>query len=200
MDIFIKILIMAIIGGLIGYITNVLAIKLLFRPLYPVKIPIINYEFVGLIPKRRDEIAIKIGRMVDKELLDTDDILENVVTDADKERIIELIKARVSNILVDKLHFVPNVIFDRLERNIFSVIDQEAEKSIDELKMELISKAKNRVSVEELVTEKIDALDLEKMESLILEIASKELKHIEMLGFVLGTVIGVVQGVISVFI
>ena len=37
----IKILILATIGGLIGYITNVIAIKLIFRPIIPIKIPII---------------------------------------------------------------------------------------------------------------------------------------------------------------
>lgn len=36
----IRILILAIIGGLIGYITNVIAIKLIFRPINPIKIPI----------------------------------------------------------------------------------------------------------------------------------------------------------------
>ena len=38
----IRILILAIIGGLIGYITNVIAIKLIFRPINPIKIPIFN--------------------------------------------------------------------------------------------------------------------------------------------------------------
>ena len=37
-----KILILAVIGGVIGYITNVLAIKLIFRPIKPIKIPILN--------------------------------------------------------------------------------------------------------------------------------------------------------------
>ena len=39
-----RILILAIIGGLIGYITNVIAIKLIFRPINPIKIPILKYR------------------------------------------------------------------------------------------------------------------------------------------------------------
>lgn len=200
MYIYIKILIMAIIGGVIGYITNVLAIKLLFKPLKPIKIPLTSFEFIGLIPKRRDEIAKKIGQMIDKELLDTEDILENVVTEADKERIIELLKARVSNILVEKLSFIPNIFFEKINNSVFAIIDQEASKSIDELKNDLMNEAKNRISIENLVIEKIEALDLEKIEELIIDIARVELKHIEVLGFILGSLIGLVQGLISIFI
>ena len=46
-----KIALLASIGGVIGYITNVLAIKLIFRPIEPIKIPILNFEIIGLIPK-----------------------------------------------------------------------------------------------------------------------------------------------------
>lgn len=35
---------MVIIGAVIGWITNILAIKLLFRPLRPYKIPLLNYK------------------------------------------------------------------------------------------------------------------------------------------------------------
>jgi len=49
----IKLLILAIIGGIIGWITNLLAIKMLFRPFHPINIPLINLKIQGLIPKRR---------------------------------------------------------------------------------------------------------------------------------------------------
>ena len=48
-----KIALLASIGGVIGYITNVLAIKLIFRPIEPIKIPILNFEIIGLIPKEK---------------------------------------------------------------------------------------------------------------------------------------------------
>ena len=63
MNNFITILILTIVGGLIGWITNILAIKLLFRPIKPVKIPILNIEILGLIPKRKKEIAANIGHL-----------------------------------------------------------------------------------------------------------------------------------------
>ena len=84
-DIF-KILILASIGGIIGYITNVVAIKLIFRPIEPIKIPIINKEIIGLIPKRKADIAMNIGEVIQEEFLSLDEILENIITDEDKEK------------------------------------------------------------------------------------------------------------------
>ena len=71
-----EVMFLAVVGGIIGWITNLLAIKMIFRPLKPIKIPLINYELVGLIPKRRREIAASIGEVIETELLSTKEILE----------------------------------------------------------------------------------------------------------------------------
>ncbi|MEO3112186.1 DUF445 family protein [Turicibacter sanguinis] len=44
------------------------------------------------------------------------------------------------------------------------------------------------------------ALDLRELERIILQVAKKELKHIEILGFILGGVIGLVQGIILMYL
>ncbi|NPV27094.1 MAG: DUF445 family protein [Firmicutes bacterium] len=48
-----------LISALIGWLTNVIAIRLLFRPVEPIKLPLLNYELQGLIPRRQAEIAKK---------------------------------------------------------------------------------------------------------------------------------------------
>ena len=42
-----EIIIMALVGGGIGWFTNYLAVKLIFRPLNPIRIPIIGLELQG---------------------------------------------------------------------------------------------------------------------------------------------------------
>ena len=52
-----------------GY-TNHLAIKMLFRPHRPIYIGKFQVPFTpGLIPKRRDELAVQLGKMVVEHLL-----------------------------------------------------------------------------------------------------------------------------------
>ena len=53
----VRIIILPIIGALIGWVTNVLAIRLIFRPINKIHIPIIGLNIQGLIPKRKVEIA-----------------------------------------------------------------------------------------------------------------------------------------------
>lgn len=54
----------------------------------------------------------------------------------------------------------------------------------------------NRLSLDEVVREQVDSFPLEKLEELVVGIASKELKMITILGAVLGGVIGIFQGLI----
>ena len=54
----------------------------------------------------------------------------------------------------------------------------------------------NRLHLDEVVREQVDSFPLEKLEELVLSIASKELKMITVLGAVLGGLIGIVQGLI----
>jgi hypothetical protein len=58
------------VGAAIGYITNDIAIRMLFRPLHEVRILGIRLPFTpGIIPKERGSLAVNIGRMVSRELI-----------------------------------------------------------------------------------------------------------------------------------
>lgn len=70
-----------IIGGLIGLITNSLAIKMLFRPHHAVYIGRFHVPFTpGLIPKEKDRIASSIGEVISKYLLD-DATIQSAICD-----------------------------------------------------------------------------------------------------------------------
>ncbi|OEH92935.1 DUF445 domain-containing protein [Bacillus solimangrovi] len=75
MEFFALIAFMAIIGAVIGGFTNSLAIKMLFRPYKPIYIGKKRLPFTpGLIPKRREELAVQLGRMVVEHLLTPESI------------------------------------------------------------------------------------------------------------------------------
>lgn len=57
-------------GALIGYLTNAIAVKMLFRPLKEIRILSIRLPFTpGILPRERHKLADSIGRMVERELL-----------------------------------------------------------------------------------------------------------------------------------
>ena len=68
-----KFIIAPILGGIIGYITNDLAIKMLFRPRKSVYIEKYHVPFTpGLIPQQKSRIAKSIGKVISEQLLNAD--------------------------------------------------------------------------------------------------------------------------------
>ncbi|MBF8984188.1 DUF445 family protein [Lutibacter sp. B2] len=192
-----KLLILAIVGAVIGWSTNILAIKLIFRPLNSIRIPIIGIEVQGLIPKRKKEIAKSIGEIVETELISIREIIDKMVTKGNREDLISNLKIRVESVLEKKLPvFIPSTFKDMIGEYVNEIIDKEGNKAIDEIIDKMTTRAVENIKVAEMVEEKINEFPLEKLEEIILSIAKKELKHIEVLGAVLGCAIGFVQGII----
>ncbi|MEJ2200663.1 MAG: DUF445 family protein [Desulfuromonadaceae bacterium] len=68
-------LIPPLLGALIGYVTNYIAIRMLFRPLNPWRIFGLRLPLTpGLIPAKRGELAEKMGDMVGSHLLTAKDV------------------------------------------------------------------------------------------------------------------------------
>ncbi|MCG7420763.1 DUF445 domain-containing protein [Macrococcus epidermidis] len=75
------VLFMGLIGALIGGFTNYIAIKMLFRPFEPKFLFGKQLPFTpGLIPKRRNELSVKMGEMVTEHLLTPEIFKEKLMT------------------------------------------------------------------------------------------------------------------------
>lgn len=195
--VWVKLLILAFIGAVIGWTTNILAIKLIFRPLEPIEIPFAHFKIQGLIPKRKAEIARSIGEIVEKELISIEEIIDKFIQNENKSEIIFTIKRRVKKVAEQKLPaFIPSSIKSMILDYIDDIIDKEAEIAITELIENMIHKATSTVKIADIIEEKVNNFQMEQLENIILAIAQKELKHIEVLGGVIGFVIGLVQGVV----
>lgn len=85
---FLKLLAGPLIGSVIGYFTNYIAVKMLFKPLRPVYLFGKKLPFTpGLIPKRKDDLAVAVGKAVSTSLLTKDDLAEALPADTIKESI-----------------------------------------------------------------------------------------------------------------
>ncbi len=192
---------MITIGAAIGWTTNILAIKLLFRPIYPISIPVINYKIQGLLPKRKAEMAHNIGITIEKELVSIEEILNKMIEEEDKNNIISAIKIRVNVVIEEKLpSIIPSSFKNMIKEYIDTVVEEELASMLNDLSEDLIHKATARISIGDMVEERINAFEMEKIESIILDIAKKELVHIERLGGILGALIGAVQGAVVIFL
>ena len=154
-----KLIIPVIVGATIGYFTNWLAIKMLFRPHYEKKIFGIKIPFTpGLIPKEKDRIAKSIGETVGVYLLSPETIIDSL---ANKE-IDNEIKAFIYN-KIDKLKENQQSIKELL-KNVLNNYDgfvTEVEMKIKNLIMIQIRKQKFRNLLIKSITEKVNNLECE---------------------------------------
>ena len=71
-----------IIGGVIGYFTNYIAIKMLFRPLNPIRIGKYTLPFTpGVVPKRKDMLGGVLGSAIMDKFFTYDDLEEIFLSD-----------------------------------------------------------------------------------------------------------------------
>jgi len=80
-----------LLGALIGYLTNYIAVKMLFRPYKPVKIGKWTLPFTpGIIPKRKGALAKAIGNAVGHYLFTGDDLKDLLLSDKTKDKVISV--------------------------------------------------------------------------------------------------------------
>ncbi len=185
-----------VIGALIGYITNVIAVEMLFHPKKPVNI--FGFRIQGLVPARSREIA---ERMIDSlsEILTQDDF-EFMVDRAIARAYIESNLAKRIEEIFDKTPL--SYIKSAAERSgVISKISSAISDSFAGVLKEAVARniAKN-IDLRELVIKKAQEVSDEEIERIFKKFAKKELRFIEISGAVLGFVIGLLQSVVIYFL
>ena len=86
----------AVLGAFIGYFTNAVAIKSLFRPLRP---RWYSLGWQGVIPRNRNKLADNISRVVGRDLLNPDYLAAQIQRPALQENLQSFIGARLEQVL-----------------------------------------------------------------------------------------------------
>ena len=89
---YLKYIMPPLIGAVIGYVTNWIAVKMMFRPLKEIKIGKFKLPFTpGIIPKNRKRIAKSIAIAINDNLLTnsdlTDKLMSNDIQDSIREKV-----------------------------------------------------------------------------------------------------------------
>ena len=183
----------SIVGAIVGYVTNLIAVRMLFHPYRPIKIPLLRIKFQGLLPAKKDEFAERIGEIAEIYLKTPEfkKEVENKIGDAFKRMIeSEMLKALLSYPLISSflspyIDKLAQVISERIVRFLSSGITDEAVRNID---------------IKGLVSERIKSLNPKEIEDFYKRFAKRELRMIEYAGLFLGALIGPVEAIILMLI
>jgi len=222
-----------IAGAVIGYVTNAIAIKMLFRPLKPIYIFRFKLPFTpGILPRQRERLAISIGAMVERELL-TAEVLRSRLANLDVKSFQVIIteflrrddirkefesKGRIlmrnifSKMNIFQRFFISMGQYDQtLEQKMPEIIDElilsvETLLQEDRIKTKILAAVDGQIenilasiNIKTLVSDRIDSLEMERVEKIILDVMADQFKWINVFGGLLGFLIGVFQSVFVYF-
>ena len=191
MNIWVIILVPAI-SAFIGWVTNWVAIKMLFHPREPKKI--LGITFHGIFPKRQKQFAEKLGKLVSAEFLSFGDIEEKIMP-LIEEHIDEFLRTRLS----DEMPVISMFIGDKTILKLKSAFMKEIETLFPQVMRKYAGNLKSELDLEHIVIQKVSAFSSDKLEETLYQIMSKEFRFVEVIGAVIGFIIGVVQVLITYF-
>ena len=184
-----------LIAAVIGWGTNYLAVRMLFHP--RVEKSILGLRIQGVFPKRQKVLAEKLGQLVARELFSMHDVRKHLQGKEFIVHVTKTIEAKVDEFLQEKLAetipmasmFLGSGMVDTIKH---SLVESLA-KAVPELGDMFVTHLEKNMDVEIVVREKVEAFSSDKLEEMLLSIMNREFRFIEVVGAVLGFVIGLVQ-------
>jgi uncharacterized membrane protein YheB (UPF0754 family) len=184
-----------LIGALIGWLTNYIAIKMLFHPKDEIRIFFIPVQ--GVFPKRQKDFARKLGQIVSEELVSAEDVTAHLKEKATSEAILNHIAMRLEEGIASRLPRAFPMLAMLMTSNMAEKIKGFLIEQIGDLNEELIDKLsgelEEELDVHKIVEEKVASFSSDKLEEILFSIMRREFKFVEMVGAVLGFMIGVAQ-------
>ncbi len=168
---------------------------MLFHPKKPVNLGF--YKLQGIFPKRQKVLAERLGSVVANNLVHFDDIKKSLDDPSAMSTIHKTIDGHLDTFLQTKLKenfpMLSMFLNDNTTQKIKNVLTKEIESILPQIVSNYVDKIEKDINIEKMVSDKVAAFSSEKLEELLFSILKSEFKFIELVGAVLGFLIGIVQ-------
>lgn len=187
------------ISAFIGWFTNWIAIKMLFHPKEPKKI--LWFTLHGIFPKQQKQFAEKLGKLVSAELLSFSDIEEKITNPANVNKMMPFVEEHIDHFLRVKLKeqmpVIGMFIGDKTIEQLKSVFITELTLLFPAIMKNYMTNLQSDLDLEKIVVQKVSNFSSDKLEQILNDIMSKEFRFVEIIGGVLGFLIGILQVIIT---
>ncbi len=175
---------------------------MLFHPQKPLQF--LGMTIQGVFPKRQKALAIKLGDLVANELFRMEDVAAKIQsfstskknTDAIGKRIEKTIRGK----LIETFPMLSMFLSDDMIEKVTHLFRAELEEFITDSTAQLTKDLENNLNVSQMVRSKVSDFSSEKLERILVSLMKKEFKFIEIIGAILGFLIGCVQVVLTLLI
>lgn len=184
-----------LIAAAIGWFTNWIAVKMLFRPRK--KIKFLFFEIQGIFPKRQHAVAEKIAKMVSNELLSIKDIKDRINNPDNLKHINENIEVKIEDYLnttfPEKYPMMSMLVGKKTRAKLKNDFLSEVEQITPGIIEKYVDNLEQGLDVEKIIRQKVTLLSPATLENLIMGVLKREFQFIELIGALLGFMIGVIQ-------
>lgn len=182
-------------GALVGYLTNVLALKMIFEPKQPKKIG--PFTIHGLFFRRQDEIAVEQGMLIAEEIFNPEKVTAAVLKGPSSDKLFKLIHKQMQEAIDQFSGYAKPLVLmtvgtDRYIATKERAIEQTIE-SLEESMKHLHAYVEEAMDVENTVIEKVKKLTPEQFERMIRPIFEEDEWMMTLGGGVLGLMVGLFQ-------
>lgn len=190
-------IVLPLLGALIGWWTNHLALWMLFHPQREVRFLGISWQ--GAIPRRRDVLADRLASAIEDHLLTVEDrrtLLDSIRIDQHLDRIVtQVLQQQVPTTIFRQMPLSAGFrerIIDVLRSNIL----RRMPKKLSEIDERIPGQVIDELDLGGHIRKRLLELPVEDLESLIRRTAHREFVAIELAGAVLGLLIGLIQAAV----
>ncbi|MCH8475919.1 MAG: DUF445 family protein [Opitutales bacterium] len=182
------------LSAFIGWLTNYAAIKMLFRPRIPLGWG--RFSIQGVVPRRRLELASRMGEIVERELLQSDFLRKQLGQVNLEPHLRKLAHKLTREKMLSQVIRVPvlgNFVSPESLRRLEDWLTREMVRQVRPMLEQMADDMQQRLPLREMVQEKILALELDQLENMIHRVAHREFQSIQWMGAILGFLVGLVQ-------
>lgn len=168
---------------------------MLFHPREP-KI-ILGIRFQGIFPKRQQQFAEKLGKLVSEELLSFEDIESKISNPVNISKLMPFVESHIDHFLrvklAEQMPVISMFIGDKTINQLKEVFITELTELFPVIMKNYMNNLQEDLDLEKIVTQKVAGFSSDKLENILNVIMAKEFRFVEIIGGVLGFLIGLLQ-------
>jgi uncharacterized membrane protein YheB (UPF0754 family) len=178
-----------------GWVITWIAVRMLFHPRKPVSFP--GFKMQGLLPKHQQAIAQQLGEMVSKEFFSFSELKEKVTNPDNLSKLKPEIENHIDSFLREKLKdtfpMLSMFIGAKTINQLKAAFLMELENLFPVLMQSYMTRLEQDIDIKKLVTEKVAGFSMIKAEEIVNKSAKKLFSRFQLMGFVIGLIMGIVH-------
>lgn len=182
-------------GVLVGYFTNYLALKLIFRPLNPIKIGKLIIQ--GMFIRRQNEVSVEYSKIVASKIITIENIFEYIIRGPGSEKLELIVQKQIEYTIDETAGLLKSLVEISTGSQLFTHIRNIAcFRFMQELPMNIrhvFGYAENALDLEHILRDKMQGLSPLEFESFLRPVFKEDETTLIIIGAVLGGLAGLAQ-------